>query len=386
MLAMVFAMHATACVTPGYYVVPSVSVDELYDDNLFFSSQDERSDFITRVSPALEVGHESDTLTWSGRYRFDAEAYARETELNSAQVRQFADAQVEYLPTNRLTLSAGADYTKTDTPLDLTIIPGGSIPGLLVGRIEATRTEVYSAARYRLTATTTGSLAFARTDEELLDIGKSEASVLETWFDQRLSEVNTLSYGYIYREYNFDQFGIDGVAEPSLTRRATQDSNTPWIGLSHQFNARTRVTARAGPRLVGSSVDPYVLLSLRYRLTQGEVLVDYKRDETTLLGEPTRVDLEALYATISRRFGSRLDVQLTPGLAKVSHADYSTDIYSLGLGAVYKINEAVFLTASYDFNRQDVKAVAGGTNEVSRNVIQVGVRFTYPRHEPREPR
>ncbi len=385
-VAAVMAAQATGCATPGYYAIPSVSIDEVYDDNLFFASQDKQSDFITRVSPALEVGYEADTLSLSGRYRFDAEVYARETELNSTHVRQFADVDVEYLPTNRLTLAAAADYTKTDTPLDLSIIPGGSIPGLLVGRAEAERTSVYGAASYRLTAPTTGSLAVTRTNDELTDVGESDTSVLETWFDQRLSEVNTLSYGYMHRQYRFDEFGFDGDAGQTRARGATQDSDTPWVGLSHQFNARTRVTARAGPRLDGSSVDPYVLVSLQHRFTKGQVLLDYERDETTLLGEPRKLELEALYATISRRFGTRLDVQLTPGYARVYQANSSVDIYSLGLGAVYKINEAVFLTASYDFNLQEVSTVLGGASEVSRNVIQVGVRFTYPRREPREPR
>lgn len=385
-LAIVVAMQAVACTTPGYFVVPSVSVDELYDDNLFFASADKQSDFIIRVSPALEVGYEAETLSWSGRYRFDAEAYARETELNSANVRQFADVAVEYLPTKRLTLSAAADYTKTDTPLDLTIIPGSSIPGSLVGRSEAQRTSVNAAAGYRLTAPTTGSLAVTWTREDLAGAGGNDTSALETWFDQRLSEVNTLSYGYMYRQYRFDQFGMDGAAGPSRTRTVTQDSNTPWIGLSHQFNARTRVVVRAGPRVEGGSVHPYVLVSLQHQLAKGKLLLDYKRDETTLLGVPGILELEALYATFSRRFGSRLDIQLTPGYARVHQANSSTDIHSLGLGAVYKINESVFLTASYDFNFQGVKTEPAGTLEVSRNVIQVGVRFTYPRREPREPR
>lgn len=385
MLAMVVAMLAMACATPGYFVVPSVSVEEVYDDNVFYASEDEQSDFITRVSPALEVGHESDTLSWSGRYRFDAEAYVRETDLNSARVREFADVEVEYLPTNRLTLSAAAGYTETDTPSDLTLIPGGTIPGVLVGRTEAKRTELDAAAIYRLTARTTGALAFTGTEDELVDVGESDTSVLETWFDQRLSVLNTLSYGYMYRQYRFDQFGIDGNAEPTRTRGATQDTNTPWIGLSRQVNARTRVVARAGPRLEGSSRDPYLLLSLQYRFLQGAVLLDYERDETTVLGEPRKLEMDALYATISRRFGDRLDVQLTPGYAKLDQADYSTDIYSLGVGAVYKINEAVFLTASYDFNFQDARTVSSGSHEVTRNVIQVGVRFTYPRREPRAP-
>lgn len=386
LLAIGVALHATACAAPRYFVVPSVSLDAVYDDNLFYASEDETSDVITRVSPALEVGYESETVSWSGRYRFDAEAYARESQLNSSNVRQFADVDVEYLPTSRLTLSAAADYIKTDTPLDLTLIPGGTIPGLQVGRAEAERTSLHTEAGYRLTPRTTGSLAFTRSDEELVGVGESDTTALETWFEQRLSEVNTLSYGYMYRQYRFEEFAVNGLAEPSLTRGPTQDSHTPWIGLAHQFNARTRVVARAGPRVTDGSVDPYVLVSLQHQLNQGEVVLDYERDETTLLGEPRKLEVDALYATLTRRFGTKLDVQLKPGCAWVRQADASVDICSLGLGAVYKINEAVFLQASYEYNFQDVSPVLGDSREVSRNVIQVGLRFTYPRREPRETR
>ncbi len=381
-MATVMAAHATGCATPGLYAIPEVTITEVYDDNLFYAIEDEQSDFITRVSPALEVGYESETLSWNGNYRFDAEAYASESDLNSSNVRQFGDLAVEYLPTERLSLSALADYTKTDTPLDLSLIPGGSIPGLLLERAEAERILLHSEASYRLTSLVTGSLAATWTDEELVDVGESDTSALELWFDQRLSEVNSLSYGYLYRQYRFDEFG-EGELEPSVTRGATQESNTPWIGLTHQFNARSRVVARAGPRFNDGSVDPFVLISFQHKFDEGAVRVEYQRDESTLLGEPTKLDLQALYASISRRFGTRLDVQVTPGYARLDQPDSSVDIYNLGLGAVYKVNEAVFLTASYDFNYQDVNVALGESIDVSRNVIQLGVRFTYPRREPR---
>ena len=382
-VATVMAAQATGCATPGLYAIPEVTVAEVYDDNLFFASTDEQADFITRVSPALEVGYEADTLSVAGRYRFDAEAYARNSELNDAQVRQFADLSADYRPTERVTLSALADYTKTETPLDIALIPGASIPGLLTGRAEAERISVNTAASYRFTEPTTGSLAFTWADEELAGVGKTTTDILETWFDQRLSGVNTLSYGYLYRRYRFDEFGLDGVPEAAPTNAATQDSSTPWIGLTHQFNARSQVIGRAGPRLDGSSAKPYVLISFRHKFTQGELWVDYKRDETTLLGEPEKLDLDALYATISRRFGTRLDVQLTPGYARLGRVGATLNLYSLGLGAVYKINEAVFLTASYEFNYQEVSAAAGGLSDVNRNVLQLGVRFTFPRRESR---
>jgi hypothetical protein len=380
-LASVVAIQATACAAPGYYVVPSVSVEAVYDDNLFFASEDEQSDFITRVSPALEVGHEGRKLSWSGRAGVDAEAYASESELNSADVRQVAGVDVEYLPTSRLTLNAAAEYTKTETPVDLSIIPGGAIPGLLVGRAEAERTTLSSAASYRMTALTQGTVAFTHANEQLNNVAETDTSIAEAWIDQRLSEVNTLSYGYIHRRYEFDD--SSGLL---LTNESDQDTDIPWIGLAHQLNERTLISARAGPRLGDDSSDAYVLASLQYRLTDGELRVDYQRDETTLLGVSGNLELEAIYASIRRQFGTQLEVQFTPGYAKVSQAGFSTDIYNVSVGAVYKIDESISLTATYDHNLQEVHPAGGGTNEVSRNVIMVGARFTYPRREPRDPR
>lgn len=380
-LPLVVAVQITACATPGFFVVPSVSVDEIYDDNLFFTADGEESDLITRVGPALELGYESDTFSWSGRYRFDAEAYANNTGLNDSQVRRFADIDAEYQPTSRLTLNAAAAYTKTDTPFDLSLVPGGAIPGVLAGRAEAERTSGHVAAGYRLTAPTTGFLAYTRTREDLVGTGESDADALESWFDQRISAVSTLSYGYLRREYRFDR-----ESAQSQARGVTQDSDTPWVGLSHRFNDRTRVSARAGPILDGGSADPYVLLSLQHSYNNGELLLDYERDETTLLGEPGTLEIEAIYATFSRRFGTRLDLQVTPGYAHVQRTGLSVDIYNLGLGVVYKITEAIFLTASYEFNWQETGPAAGGSSDVSRNAIQVGVRLAWPRREPREGR
>lgn len=436
---MAITTQATACVTHGYYVAPSVSVDAVYDDNLFFASENKESDVIARVSPAIELGYESDTLTFAGRYRFDAEAYADHSELNDNKVRSFAGLDVEYRPTSRLSLGAAADYTQTDTPFDLSLVPGGAIPGLLFGRIEAERTSVSAAASYQFTAPTKGFLALAQTHEELtdrVDSIESDIRIVEAHIEQKLSEVNTLSYGNIYRQYRFDipidesltqaatqnstsplvdlshllksgsratahaRPAVDGnSADPSVRISLecfcangevlldhdgeSQYSNTPWIGLSHQFNATTRVSARAGPRLDGGSVAPYVRFSLERLYANGEVLLDYERDETTLLGVPGKMQIQTLYSTISHRFESGLELQIIPGIARVSQTGLSVDIYSLVLGAVYKLNESVLLMAGYDFNVQQVSPADGGNFEVSRNVIQLGVRFSYPRREPR---
>src|SRR5690242_1142939 len=72
---------AAAKPSEGFYITPSLSVGELYDDNLFFSSTNRQQDFFTRVSPGIQAGYQSTPLTFLGGYTSDSEFYSRHTEL-----------------------------------------------------------------------------------------------------------------------------------------------------------------------------------------------------------------------------------------------------------------------------------------------------------------
>src|SRR5438309_5030877 len=72
----------------GYYLTPSLSVAEVYDDNLLFAPSAREHDFLTRTSPGLQSGYQSAPLTVAGGYSFDSEIYSRHSALTTAQMRQ----------------------------------------------------------------------------------------------------------------------------------------------------------------------------------------------------------------------------------------------------------------------------------------------------------
>ncbi len=366
----------TAGAETGYFAIPSLSIAAVHDDNLFFDISEKASDLIARVSPALEVGYESETLTWSGSYRFDAETYDKYTDLDSSLARRFADAELEFAPTSRLTLLAKADYTKTNTLDDLSLVPGGVLQGLLIGRNEAERLSINPAMEYSITSTATGSLAYTQTNDKLFGGVKNDTYKLEADLEHKFSAKNAIGYGYIYRNYRFDdESGQNTVTIPS----ARQNSHTAWFGLSHKWSPRTSGTARVGPRYYQQSVEPYLLLSLRRKYTNGDLRVSYERDETTLLGDVGRVEAETLSATLSRSFGPNVDFQVVPAYGNVSLEGSDANIFRLAMEGKYRINDVFSITAAYDFYLQRVKFVGGDVERVSRNVIQLGVTFTWPR-------
>src|SRR5947209_14372018 len=89
----------------GYFLTPSLSVAEVYDDNVFFTTSPRTHDFLTRISPDLKAGYQSVPLTVAGGYPSDSETYSRHSELTSVQIRQRGLLEVKVMPDPVVTLS-----------------------------------------------------------------------------------------------------------------------------------------------------------------------------------------------------------------------------------------------------------------------------------------
>src|SRR2546421_120001 len=68
--------------TAGLYLIPSFRLSEAFDDNIFGSSVNRESDFISRFSPGLQGGYNSDPFTLLLRGGFEADVFAKHPELN----------------------------------------------------------------------------------------------------------------------------------------------------------------------------------------------------------------------------------------------------------------------------------------------------------------
>lgn len=382
-LVLAVSISASASAQEGRYFIPSVTIAEVYDDNLFFTIDNESDDLITRVSPALEMGFASETSEWNGRYSFDAERYKEFSYLDSNLIRRFADLSMRVMSSSKLTLAADAHYTKTNTPADLSLAGNNFIPGLLAGRIVAERLSIHPELEYLFTPQTMGSLGYTLTNDKLFGSVDGDTHLLESALEHELSNKNSTLFGYNYRRYQFDQ---EDALNPLLTNRITQDTHTPWVGLQHNFSTLTSFTGRIGPRISDSSTDTYLLMSLDHEYSNGELIVSYEINDTTLLGEVGRLEAETFSIAFTYRGGENFEFQAVPGYAKVSRDEYAVDIYSAGLNASYKINEALYFTASYVLNYQNVDFINGSMAKVDRNVILLGLTLTYPRRSTRQSR
>src|SRR5438094_6616362 len=130
-----------------FYVTPSLSVGEVYDDNLFFSPSSRRqSDWFTRVSPGIRAGYQSTPLTLMGSYTFDSEFYNRHQELTTAQMRQQGSIELKSRPSPSLSLSTIGNYFQTRTPFELNALTG---TGVAIRRFRADSYSANPALEYR---------------------------------------------------------------------------------------------------------------------------------------------------------------------------------------------------------------------------------------------
>lgn len=360
----------------GLYFVPLITVEEVYDDNIFFQqSEDEVSDFITRVSPQLDVGFESETLNWLLSYRNDAEWYRDLSDLDSTTARGFGLGRIEYTPDRRLTLRGETQYVQTNSVQDLTLTPGGGIPGR-VGRAEAERWLFGAGAGYRFSPRWNGDIDVTWVDDELIDFSTNETLSGVTQLEQILTPARSLLYGYQYRNYEFENdVGVDPIERIS----ESEDSNTLWLGLTQELSERSELEVRAGPRFSSSETDPYFLFDWRRNYERGSTSIRALWDETTLLGEVGRQESRSIYATWTHEFSADLEVSGTAGYAYLSGEGFSTDITSFDVSGIYRFNRAIYLTARYGFNiqEQDPARIQGA--RVTRNVVSIAITFTRPR-------
>lgn len=362
----------------GFYITPSISVQAVHDDNVFLAADPNplipadgtvQDDIITRVSPGIEVGYESVPLTWRASYDFDSEWYDEFSELDSWQVRRFANTELSWFLTPAFELTLNGSYGKTQTPGELNLLTG-----LEPGRLEAERRQVNPGFVHAFNDATDWGLQYTFTNDRLEGGIESDIHNADTFIRHEFSDANTLTFGYLYRKYEFD--GANST-----------DSHTPRIGWLHQFSPRSSLNLEAGPRMAGDDTDAYVLAELGHEYSTGALELSYVLDETTLIGNAGRRENETLRGLWRHRFGLNFEVDLSPAWSQVeslSGLGQDAEVFTFNMNARYRVNNALFLIASYQYTDQKndlfiLPAAVRSSLELERNVFTLGFTLIYPR-------
>lgn|GEM_PF-3943522 len=341
------------------YLSPSIAVGGIYDDNVFLSSADRQSDDILRISPAVEAGYGSDTLSIAGYYTFDAERYRHHPELDGNTVRRNAALNLDYLFTPRLTFSLDSDYTSTETPseLDPTLSLG-------LGRSHATYTSVAPSLGYAFDELTYGRLGYAHDVETLATAPQTYSDTGTLGLEHRFAPLDSGELNFATTRYNFGP--SDVVASQVIT-----------AGWTHFFDATTDFSLAAGPRRT-EGVD-----SLDYSAALGQILdsgtfsIVYARSQTALIGEFVPADTRSLTAKLDYNFSDSLEFYVAPSLSSDTVAAARATLYRLDMSFDYRLTRAVSLVGSYEYSLQR-GLLTGVDSKILHNVVYIGLLFARP--------
>ena len=418
LIACLFVGAVPAWAQAGWYVIPSFTLTEQYDDNIFGTSADRQADFISRFSPGLQGGYRSEPFTIMLLGELTAEVFARNPDLNNATSGKRAALALQYLPTRVWTLNFDVSYTETEsvtnlipllaspvatpgpggftltptspTPLPTTPTaptttpppgtqtpPAGTSPAaatpnintLEFGRQRATLLYISPAVQYQFGPGTSATAGYSYTRGTLEDTD----TVDHRLFASASHQFTPIDTGQI--RYSFDIFG--GTNSDNVT------SNVVTLGWTRRLTPSTTVSLNIGPRFTEGTVSPDVDARLEHQFRVADVFgsafLSYSRSETIVLGQegPSRVETYA--AGISAQPLRNLQVALSPAVTKFSQTGNvttttpETTTYGVYLGASYQILRWLVGRASYGFQYQKQD-----TGDIPRNVISLSLEVAYP--------
>jgi hypothetical protein len=365
-------------------LTPSLAITEEFNDNVFLTHSDKRSDFITQFTPGLTLQAQQPGLQLLSAFNFTAEIYARNTELSNAANRLNFLTSVSYQASQRVNLSLTENLTFNRNNSN-----AAAISGVASGQQESWSNVLAPAISVSLTPSTTWRVSGAYTLERFGSGGNSQNSQesniyrIGTGFDHTLTPRLTLIAAY--------DFGyLDVEHEPAAF------NHTLRFGGSYQVTPTLTVSATAGPSLLLTEHDTQITPAVTARITKqmswGYMSAFYDQaiatnggfggltDNKSFGGNITVVTLlRGLFLDLSPRYV----ISKTTG---ASQTNTDLNILTVTLGARYQIARYVSLIGTYQLLHQTGSGngnTRGSTtnnasSDIDQNLVNFGIQFGYP--------
>lgn len=340
-------------------LIPYVALREEFNDNIFFSGEDSVDDFITTISPGLDIVENTERLDASFKGRLDGIIYADNNELNA--VDQHFLGHLGYQITERLGMLADARYIKDSRP-DRDILETG-----LVQSAEPRKRRYFALGTDYLTSeNTSNSLTYQYEASDYEDREFSDSQIhtlgfLHTWNARRFFKetVGRLNLGYVKADFETSEISsFSGTIGASwnytellsvLFDLGIRYTETDFIVLEfvppNQIVTRLEITRQFSG--VGSAT-----LVFRGEYTNGHIKLLHDIREARGRGGTT-VRTEAT-GWLRRRFSEKFSVTFSAGYYKnksdqgtVALVDLNQQTFRIRPGLRYDFSDDIFLEAAY---------------------------------------
>jgi opacity protein-like surface antigen len=387
----VASVPVSAWAQAGWYLTPRLSLAEEYNDNITFQQQ-KVSDFITRLTPGLRIGYDSEPLAVLLDYETSFELYAENSEFNNVGDNQRGALILRYAPDRRLTLGLVASFVYSlqnpgrilvqpappetppaptspqapPAPAGSAADPQGEVVFVDIGREEVHSFSVSPSLTYALDLRTTLGAHYNFT---YLDVENDPAQTSHTVgasIDREMTRLFTANARYTFKLFEADDPDGDGTS--------TSTSHAVTIGGRYWLTERLQVYGRAGPNYIDAEEDDLTLeaaAGFAYTLQNGAIQLSYSRTQALVAGDVGAREVDRVVATLSYQPTRRLGLFVSPNATFINRDEEEDEVqYGVVAGLSYRLAERITLGARYEFIIQEV-----GSSEVTNNIFWVGVTF-----------
>jgi hypothetical protein len=352
-----------AMAQPDVYLKGTLSLAEVRDDNLFYTSESRQSDVISRLTPGFEAGSRAQRFDIVSRWALDVERFADHTELDTDRARESAGLDLHTRLSRPVTFSLHGDYLSTLTPGELNLTTG-----LSGGRARARRSSASPSIAWKLGPTTDGTLAYTRTRDDLAGGSRTDSQSSALRLEHHPSSRNTTTADYSFSTYAFE--GGRPLAVHTLT-----------LGWERRVGPRSSFALRAGPRYSGGRFDPEASVALERGAGRFDTSLNLARTLSTVIGQSGTFVTDSAQAGLGYKPLPSLKLSAAPGVYWIrdSSGGPETRVYVVGLEGGWRINDWLALVARYRRNLQRgiLVSSASGTGEavqeIARDTVFLGL-------------
>jgi hypothetical protein len=373
------------------HLISSLSVQQEFNDNLFFETKDREMDFLTRVSAGSELVERTERLDLRLAGRSELLLYARNTDLDA--LNHLYKGSLSYRLSPRAKVSLDAGYLQDNSP-DRDV----ATTGLLLN----------AATRQRFTGSIWGDYALS----EKLFAGASYSWEQEIFSDPQLSDNQAHSFGFgLGRDLADWLPNTQGRMNLGYARYLSESSaveSFSWtLGAGHDLTERLKLSVDAGMRhsifrfevqslefvpspgffrVVSekhekSSPGGLLKLGLSYRWERTNAAVGFQNDLMTASGRQGPTERTGLTFDMEHRFMERLWGRLNASFflnrAKAGEfgaQEIEEQAFTLRPSIGWEISEKFLLEASYTFSQ--VHDLARAATK-SRNLASIRLSFRH---------
>ena len=292
--------------------VPSITVSERYDDNIFYEETDINEDYITEIAPQLTASYDAKAIKMKTELVARLELFEQRPELNNFQYRANVRLDIDQF-TKNTSLFVSDVFRFTPEPPDF--LAGkeeeGEVTtgGIRINRGDSLSNSVRIGLTQKISPRTDSKIGYVNTtrvfeDPSLVD---STSHSAQAGLDRQIGPRDVLITGYQY------QLFLPKEGEKSQSHNAS-------VGLDHQFTQTFSANIAIGTTYVLRDPDDAVVFSgsleviRRFKLTR--LSLGYSRSINTTTGlsrEPTTSQVAS--ATINRDLTKRLAINLSQDYA-----------------------------------------------------------------------